>query len=112
MREAWNAESFSWDESTHLFTVKGANAESTVSSCNSGYRSPFICHETTFKCVICNHWKVEEIHFINFNFIKNVYFLPDGKIKLHKHCQQVESSDVFIPTTEAWKPVYNFVTDV
>ena len=26
--------------------------------------------------------------------------------------QQVESSDVFIPTTEASKPVYNFVTDV
>lgn len=74
--------------------------------------SSFIFHETTFKFVICNNWKVYEIHFINFNFIKNVYFLPDGKIKLHKHCQQVESSDVFIPTTEASKPVYNFVTDV
>lgn len=39
-----------------------------------------------------------------FNFLKNVYFLPDGKIKLHKHCQQVESSNVFISTTEASKP--------
>ena len=54
-----------------------------------------------------------EICFINFNFIKkNVCFLPDGKIKLHKHCRQVESSDVFTPTIEASEPVYNFVTDV
>lgn len=40
----------------------------------------------------------------NLNFLKNVYFLPDGKIKLHKHCQQVESSNVFISTAEASKP--------
>lgn len=38
------------------------------------------------------------------NFLKTVYFLPDGKIKLHKHCQQVESSNVFISNTEASKP--------
>lgn len=68
--------------------------------------------ESTCPFVIRNNWKVQVIHFTNFNFIKNVYFLPDGRIKLHKHCQQVESSDVYIPTTEASKPVYNFVTDV
>lgn len=53
---------------------------------------------------ICSSQKPLGACYLNFNFQKNVYFLPDGKIKLHKHCQQVESSNVFISTTEASKP--------
>lgn len=54
--------------------------------------------------LICSRQKPQGVCYLNFNFLKNVYFLPDGKIKLHKHCQQVESSNVFISTSEASKP--------
>lgn len=81
MQEAWKAESLAEMKvptCLHLKEPMQIKLQHQLQPCIHlkivDTESPFIFHETTFQFVICNNWKVEEIHFINFNFIKMFTF--------------------------------------